>query len=53
MDTRGLATHGRGARVALGALHTEHKDATGGGERERELESASERERAIERERER
>ena len=51
VSTRGLATHGRGARVALGALHAKHKDATGGRERERarELESARERERERER----
>ena len=52
VSTRGLATHGRGARVALGALHAEHKDATGGRERERASESERERERARERSRE-
>ena len=53
MSARSGHTWARRARVALGALHAEHKDATGGREREREREKARERERESERERER
>ena len=52
VSARSGHTWARRARVALGALHAEHKDATGGRERERERERARERARESARERE-